>query len=120
MVPVKPVAWNNTLNNAATVMALDLVKTGVTGSTSATPHTSSDGRTAADRVRAAGYSFSAFGENIGWGYSNAQESLHASNGWMPSPGHCESIMRPEFNEVAVSCVKGGNFGTVFVMELGAR
>ena len=120
MSPAGPLAWNNNLPNAATVMALDLVKTGVTGSTSANPHTSSDGKTPADRVRAAGYSFSAFGENIGWGYTSPLESLYASYGWMPSPGHCENIMRPEFQEVAVSCIKGGNFGTVFVMDLGAR
>lgn len=120
MAPVGPLAWNNDLNNAATVMALDLVKTGVTGSTSANPHTSSDGKTPADRARAAGYAFSTLGENIGWGYSSPEESLHSSNGWMPSPSHCENIMQPQFNEVAVSCVKGGNFGTVFVMDLGAR
>ena len=120
MAPVGPLAWNNNLNNAATVMAVDLIKTGVTGQTSATPHTSSDGRTPADRVRAAGYAFSTLGENIGWGYTSPQESLYASYGWMPSPGHCENIMSRQFSEVAVSCIKGGNFGTVFVMDLGAR
>ncbi len=88
MAPLGRMAWNINLNNAATIMALDLMKTGVTGSTSATPHTSSDGRTPADRVRAANYAFIALSENIGWGYTSPQDSLYASFGWIHSPRHC--------------------------------
>lgn len=72
-------------------------------------HTSLDGRTVGDRLRAVGYgrgtSVSA-GENIAYGYSRESTPAAIVRLWMKSPGHREDILRPAFTEIGIGIVTG--------------
>jgi uncharacterized protein YkwD len=61
-------------------------------------HSSLDGSSFVDRVRAAGFSGAPGGENIAAGYPNAAEVMA---GWMDSDGHRENILRCSFRTIGV-------------------
>lgn len=65
-------------------------------------HTGSDGSNAGQRISAAGYSWSRWGENIAYGYTG---SAAVVEGWMKSEGHCRNIMNPAFTEMGLACVR---------------
>jgi len=92
--PAKPLAWNAKLFNAAAGHSTDMATNNYFS------HTSRDGRTASQRVTAAGYVWRATGENIAAGQRTIQEVMQ---GWINSPGHCANIMNPAFTEVGVAC-----------------
>ena len=58
--------------------------------------------TVADRLEAAGITYSAAGENL----ALAATPTDVHNGLMGSPGHRENILRPEFRRVGVAVVAG--------------
>ena len=74
-------------------------------------HNSQNGATPGDRIRAVGYNWTAYGENIALNYPNEQAVV---NGWLSSEGHCKNIMNGNFREMGVG-KDGGywtqNFGT---------
>ena len=61
-------------------------------------HTSPDGRTMTDRVRAAGFQGNAIGENIAAGRPTPRATVDE---WMQSPGHCANIMDADFHFLGV-------------------
>lgn len=63
-------------------------------------HTSLDGRTFAQRITAAGYTYSWAGENIAAGYGTVNAVM---TGWLNSPGHCANIMNANFRELGAAC-----------------
>jgi uncharacterized protein YkwD len=65
-------------------------------------HTGSDGSNAGQRISAAGYSWSRWGENIAYGYTS---SAAVVDGWMKSEGHCRNIMNAAFTEMGLACVR---------------
>jgi uncharacterized protein YkwD len=68
-------------------------------------HDSLDGRSMVDRVNAAGYTWSALGENIAAGYGSVQAVV---DGWMASDGHCANLMNPRFTEFGLACAANDN------------
>ncbi len=52
----------------------------------------------AGRITAAGYSWSAAGENIATGYPTPAAVVA---GWMRSTGHCRNILSPAFRDLGV-------------------
>lgn len=66
-------------------------------------HTGADGLTAGDRVRHAGYDWSAVGENIAAGQQSIDSVLAA---WLDSPGHCANIMNPVYTEFGAASYPG--------------
>jgi uncharacterized protein YkwD len=82
-------------------------------------HTGSDGSSAGDRATAAGYIWSAWGENI------AASQLTVSSvvaEWMANPVHCSNIMRGRFRDIGLACVGGtanNAYVTYWTMTLGA-
>ena len=64
-------------------------------------HTGKNGSSAGQRLKAAGASFSSWGENIARGYSSPQ-SVH--NGWMNSSGHRSNMLKSSFTRAAVGMV----------------
>ncbi len=82
-------------------------------------HDAQDGRTPPQRIRAEGYVWTAYGENIAAGYGTVAEVMQ---GWINSPGHCSNIMNASFTDVGVSCVRatGAQYGTYWTMNLGHR
>ncbi|MFE0380285.1 CAP domain-containing protein [Streptomyces inhibens] len=71
-------------------------------------HTGSDGSSPDDRITRAGYNWSAYGENVAYGYSTP-ESVMA--GWMSSPGHKRNILDCSFKEIGVGLAQPGDYWT---------
>ncbi len=78
-------------------------------------HTSQDGRSFADRIRAAGYSGGAMAENIAAGQSSASSVMA---GWMDSPGHRANILNCTYRHIGVGVAKGGSYGTYWTQDFG--
>jgi uncharacterized protein YkwD len=55
----------------------------------------------AGRITAAGYIWSAAGENIATGFPTPRAVL---SGWMRSTGHCENILSPSFRDLGIGVV----------------
>ena len=62
-------------------------------------HTGSDGSTAGQRIQAAGYNYSWYGENIGWGFTSPGAMV---DWWMNSPAHRANILHSQFTDVGVA------------------
>jgi uncharacterized protein YkwD len=61
-------------------------------------HTGRDGSLPWDRMRSAGYSYRAAGENIAAGQPSPAIVMTA---WLGSSGHCATLMSPTFTEIGV-------------------
>jgi uncharacterized protein YkwD len=68
-------------------------------------HNSQDGRSPFDRMKAAGYSFSAAAENIAAGSTTAAGAMDQ---WMNSAGHKANILNCTYVELGVGFAKGVN------------
>jgi uncharacterized protein YkwD len=81
-------------------------------------HTGSDGLTVGDRVRNAGYDWSAVGENIAAGQQTINTVMMV---WLESPGHCANIMRPIYTEFgAASYSVYGSDYSIYWTQVFAR
>ena len=69
-------------------------------------HDTPEGLDPFDRIRAAGVSFTAAGENL----ALARSVQIAHTGLMNSPGHRANILRPEFGRVGIGIMDGGMRG----------
>ncbi len=78
-------------------------------------HDSQDGRSFADRVRAAGYTGGAIAENIAAGQSSAAAVMAS---WMASDGHRANILDCAFTSMGVGYATGGSFGTYWTQDFG--
>jgi len=75
-------------------------------------HHSPEGRTHADRARAAGYRYCVLAENIAYGQPT-EAAVHT--GWMGSPEHAANALNPRVNEYGL-----GHAGDRWVLLLGRR
>jgi uncharacterized protein YkwD len=75
-------------------------------------HTNPDGLAPYDRMRAAGYKGSSYGENIAKGQRTCEEVMQ---GWMDSPGHRANILNPSFATIGI-----GIAGDCWVQDFGGR
>ncbi|MER6530132.1 CAP domain-containing protein [Streptomyces sp. NPDC001508] len=71
-------------------------------------HTGSDGSMPGDRLTKAGYAWSAYGENVAYGYSGPEQVMAA---WMSSPGHKANILNCSFKEIGVGLAQPGDYWT---------
>ncbi|SDP21399.1 Uncharacterized conserved protein YkwD, contains CAP (CSP/antigen 5/PR1) domain [Pedococcus dokdonensis] len=78
-------------------------------------HTSKDGRTFADRIRAAGYRGSTIGENIAAGQTTASAVMKS---WMASSGHRANILNCSFTALGVGHATGGSYGHYWTQDFG--
>jgi uncharacterized protein YkwD len=76
-------------------------------------HTSPEGRTMADRLRAQGASYRLAGENIASGQPNAREAVRS---WLGSPGHRQNIENCGFTRHGVG-LRAGRWTHVFYTPL---
>ena len=113
MRPAPPLRWDASLQAVASAHSRDMAHRNYFD------HRSPEGRTVRDRVAATSYRSKFVGENLAGGDPNLPSALR---GWIESPAHCENLMDPRFNEVAVSCVgqRGSQWGTYWTMVLGKR
>jgi uncharacterized protein YkwD len=99
---VAPVAPESRLEAAATAHAVDMRVRSFFN------HTNPDGASPGDRISAAGYAWSAYGENIAYGQRTPAAVMDA---WMRSTGHCQNILSPRVTEVGIG-VDGQSRGWV--------
>ncbi|WP_318210477.1 CAP domain-containing protein [Streptomyces sp. SJL17-1] len=78
-------------------------------------HTNPDGAGPGERVTAAGYPWSTYGENIAMGQSTPEQVMEA---WMNSPGHRANILNCDFKEIGVGIHSQG--GPYWTQVFGAR
>ena len=80
-------------------------------------HRGRDGSEPRDRVLRTGYRSRLTGENIAFGPVSAEEVVA---GWLKSPGHCENIMDPRFEDIGVGVATGRKRGHIYwVQNFGA-
>ncbi|MFC8764604.1 MULTISPECIES: CAP domain-containing protein [Streptomyces] len=78
-------------------------------------HTDPDGDGPGERVTAAGYPWSTYGENIAKGQSTPEQVMES---WMNSPGHRANILNCDFKEIGVGIHDDG--GPYWTQVFGAR
>jgi uncharacterized protein YkwD len=100
---------NSALTRAAREHSSDMARNGYFS------HTSLDGRTAADRIRAAGYAGRITGENIAAGQTTAKSAMDA---WMESPGHRANILNCGYRHIGIGHVTGGPYGHYWTQNFG--
>ena len=71
-------------------------------------HTGSDGSAPGDRITRAGYDWSAYGENVAYGYATPEAVMA---GWMSSPGHKANILDCGFKEIGVGLAQPNDYWT---------
>jgi uncharacterized protein YkwD len=110
--PAGPVKLSGTLVDVALGHASDMAKHNYF------EHEDLAGHSPADRVRAVGYREKLVGENIAYGPKSADEVVR---GWLDSPGHCENIMDPRFEEMGIAYAAGqaSKHGLYWVQVLAA-
>lgn len=110
-VAADPLRWNVQLLKAAQSHSSDMAGNNYFS------HSSPKGGTMAQRVQASGYTFTRLGENIAAGQATASATL---DGWMKSPGHCQNLMNPAFEDVALACVRTdqSRYRQYWTMNLG--
>ncbi len=101
VMPAVPVlTWNDQLAKAAYDHSKDMFDNNYFS------HTGLNGSTPGDRIKAAGYNWSGYGENIASGYTTEQQVMNA---WLASEGHCKNIMSANIKEMGAG--REGNYWT---------
>lgn len=105
-----PLAWQNSIRNAAYQHAVQMAQANVVS------HTSFDSRELSQRILATGYPYMKAGENIAAGQRTLDDVMR---GWLESPSHCNKMMDPDYTEVVVVCVakKNSFYKTYWTMNL---
>ena len=104
---MSPLRQNSLLDQSSLEHSQDMVKRRYF------EHTSVDGRTVGDRIRAVGYSRGASasaGENIAFGVGARSTPAHIVDLWMHSQHHREDILRPAFTEIGIGIALGSPYG----------
>ena len=91
---------NQALTNAAEAKAQNMVKQNYWA------HTSPSGKTAEDFIIDSGYQFSNAGENLAYGFNNAQT---VNTAWMNSPEHRANILDSGFSNVGFGVAESPNY-----------
>nr|WP_055567782.1 sigma-70 family RNA polymerase sigma factor [Streptomyces atriruber] len=103
-----PVTSNDKLATAATKHSADMAARDYFD------HTSPDGKDPGDRITAAGYRWSTYGENIARGQ---QSPASVMDSWMKSPGHRANILNCDFKELGVG-IHNGSGGPWWTQAFG--
>jgi uncharacterized protein YkwD len=110
--PAATVNWNDALARAARSHSKDMAGRNRLG------HKGSGNSTVEKRVRRAGYTWRAVGENVAGGLDTCEAVL---SGWLKSPGHCANIMDPAFTDIGAACAQStkSRYGTYWTLVLAA-
>lgn len=106
-----PLNWSSLLLKAASGHASDMATNNYFS------HNSLDGKTVAQRISDAGYSYSAAAENIAAGDTTVQSVVTR---WLNSPGHCTNMMNATYRDMGVACARSDSatYGYYWTMNLG--
>lgn len=100
MPPVKPLRWNNRLEDAAKTQSDYMQRV------RRMTHTGNRGSSPGSRATKAGYKWSFIAENIAAGQLTPKQVV---NGWLGSVGHCKNIMNRNATEMGAA--KTGKYWT---------
>lgn len=103
-----PLRWNDKLGVSSRKHSADMAARDYFD------HTSLDGRSPFDRMKAEGYA-RAGGENIAAGQATAEAVMKS---WMNSPGHKANILNCEFKDLGVGMAKGGSYRIYWTQNFG--
>lgn len=78
-------------------------------------HTGADGSNFVQRAKRAGFVRTAMGENIAWGYKDAQGVV---KGWMNSPGHRKNILNCKSTLIGVGAARNAKGVVYWTQEFG--
>ena len=106
MPPAPPLVWNDQLAKAAFDHSKEM------NAKNYFSHTSKSGKMPGDRIRAAGYRWIAYGENIAFNY---EDEASVVDGWLKSPAHCKTMMDKIYKEMGV-----GRAGPYWTQDFGTR
>jgi uncharacterized protein YkwD len=96
---LRPLRINRAVHRAAEYHARDQARMRLM------THTGSDGSDAGHRISRQGYPWSAWGENVAYGYPSARSVVRA---WMRSSGHRANILGRSFRHVGVGVERAGD------------
>ncbi|MFF5858858.1 sigma-70 family RNA polymerase sigma factor [Streptomyces sp. NPDC012751] len=105
-----PVTEDGQLDGAAQGLSDDMAARGFFD------HTDPDGDGPGERITAAGYRWSTYGENIARGQQSPQAVMDS---WMNSPGHRANILDCSFRNIGVG-VRDGSGGPWWTQDFGAE
>jgi uncharacterized protein YkwD len=91
-------AWHDRVADAAYAHSADMA------AMRQMTHRGSNGSNAGERLRAAGFVWSSWGENIGAGFVQPESILAA---WLDSPGH-RAVLEGSFRYIGLAAVAGSN------------
>jgi uncharacterized protein YkwD len=103
--------WNDTLAAVARAHSADMAANNYFD------HNNQAGLTPAQRVLAAGYSYTYTAENIAAGQPTASDAMTS---WMNSAGHKANIINCDLHELGVGFATGGSYGTYWTQDFGTR
>jgi uncharacterized protein YkwD len=114
MKAVRQLSWSDVLAASADAHSADMANNNYFS------HYAPSGASPFQRIRAAGYSYRAAGENIAAGRSLAEPAA-VVNAWLKSAGHCRAIMNGKYRELGVGRVEGpGKYGVYWTQNFGLR
>lgn len=98
--PVNPVTWNETLEKTGFLHSKDMQTQGYFS------HFSKKGRSPADRLRAQGYRYRSFAENLFAAKGYTPTTREVVSAWKNSSSHCKNLMNNTVSEMGVGIYKG--------------
>jgi uncharacterized protein YkwD len=101
-----PFAWHDRVAAAALAHSNDMAGRDVM------THTGSDGSSAGDRLSRAGFTWTAWGENVAYGYRDAPSVVA---GWMASSGHRRQMLG-SYTYVGVAAVASADGALYWTMD----
>ena len=107
MPPVAPLTWSPKLTQVAQGHSNWMYNANTFS------HTGVRNSSSGDRLRAAGYRWSAVGENIAKGQTTEEKVMES---WLSSPGHCKNIMNGMYTEMGAA-TRGPYWTQVFATPL---
>jgi uncharacterized protein YkwD len=106
-----PLSINEQLDQAADLHSQDQANMNTMS------HTGSNGSDFGTRLQGEGYQFSTAGENVAYGYEDAEAVVA---GWIDSPGHYENMVNPDFEEIGIGYGTSGDGTAYWTQDFGAE
>lgn len=103
----QPLTWNATLAAVAAAHSADMAANNYLD------HNSLNGTTPAQRITAAGYTWTITAENIAAGQATPADVMAS---WMASAGHKANILNCSLTELGVGFASGGSYGTYWTED----
>jgi uncharacterized protein YkwD len=79
-------------------------------------HRGAGGSSPGQRIKATGYQWSTYGENVAWGQATPNEVMRV---WLTSPGHRRNIKSGSFAEIGIGIAKSSNGSLYWCVTFGS-